>query len=249
MMGYANNSSHKMGGNQHGFFDGASSPRTMSTIASSQGGNSLYTSEDECSFNEDFDSSAMQHQQLMRTKSFRSNKTAGPQANNTWKKKVKTELCKFWLQGLPCENLKKDQGCGFAHGQEELQKKKGLSRQYLTSVCKNFLEHPSKCTYGQRCIFQHPTYDVKTRQSYTKMMQDNTRYTAMRLFQDIEGSDTVYINTYAATTPRLQAFRQICSSAKDNGEDYVDEIEEQDEEEVDDSTVLASSVISRDFFR
>jgi hypothetical protein len=68
----------------------------------------------------------------------------------------------------------------------------------------------------------------------------------MRLFQDIEGADTVYINTYAATTPRLQAFRNICSSAKDNGQDYVDEVEEED---VDDSTVLASEVISRDFFR
>ena len=78
------------------------------------------------------------------------------------------------------------------------------------------------------------------------MMQDNTRYTAMRLFQDIENADTVYINTYAATTPRLQAFRNICSSAKDNGQDYVDEVEEED---VDDSTVLASEVISRDFFR
>merc|ERR1712007_365577 len=169
------------------------------------------------------DSSAMQHQQLMRTKSFRSNKTAGPQANNTWKKKVKTELCKFWLQGLPCENLKKDQGCGFAHGQEDLQKKKGLSRQYLTSVCKNFLEHPSKCTYGQRCIFQHPTYDVKTRQNYVAMMEDNQRYTAMRLFQEIEGADVFYINTYAATTPRLNVFKGICTNARDLGEDEVQE--------------------------
>ena len=65
-----------------------------------------------------------------------------------WKRKVKTELCKFWLNGLECENQHKEQGCGFAHGQEELQKKKGLSKQYMTSVCKNFLEHPSKCTYG-----------------------------------------------------------------------------------------------------
>ena len=71
----------------------------------------------------------------------------------TWKKKVKTELCRFWLMGQECPNSKKEQGCGFAHGQDELQKKKGLSKQYLTSVCKNFLEHPSKCTYGQRCIF------------------------------------------------------------------------------------------------
>lgn len=101
---------------------------------------------------------------------------------NGWKKKVKTELCRFWLNGQACENSQKEQGCGFAHGQEELQKKKGLSRQYLTSVCKNFLEHPSKCTYGQRCIFQHPTFDVRKRQRYVDMMQDNARYTAMRLF-------------------------------------------------------------------
>merc|ERR1711953_595491 len=157
----------------------------------------------------------------------------------TWKKKVKTELCRFWLMGQECPNSKKEQGCGFAHGQDELQKKKGLSKQYLTSVCKNFMEHPSKCTYGQRCIFQHPTHDTRERQQYTDMIQDNTRYTAMRLFQDIEGSDTVYINTYAATTPRLQAFRQICSSAKDNGEDYVDEIEE----------MQGAAKFSRDLFR
>jgi len=44
------------------------------------------------------------------------------------------------------------------------------------------------------------------------MMEDNIRYTAMRLFQDIEGADVVYINTYAATTPRLSAFKRICST-------------------------------------
>jgi hypothetical protein len=34
----------------------------------------------------------------------------------------------------------------------------------------------------------------------------------MRLFQNIEGSEVIYINTYAATTPRLNVFKQICSS-------------------------------------
>ena len=37
-----------------------------------------------------------------------------------WKKKVKTELCHFWLKGQECENSSKEQGCGFAHGQDEL---------------------------------------------------------------------------------------------------------------------------------
>ena len=50
----------------------------------------------------------------------------------------------------------------------------------------------------------------------------------MRLFQDIEGSEVIYINTYAATTPRLSAFKAICSNAKDNGEDYVDPVVEED---------------------
>jgi len=55
------------------------------------------------------------------------------------------------------------------------------------------------------------------------MMKDNARYTAMRLFQEIEGAEVIYINTYAATAPRLPVFRNICSNAKDNGEDYQDE--------------------------
>jgi mRNA degradation ribonuclease J1/J2 len=44
------------------------------------------------------------------------------------------------------------------------------------------------------------------------MMEDNVRYTAMRIFQEIEGADVIYINTYAATTPRLSAFKKICSN-------------------------------------
>lgn len=42
-------------------------------------------------------------------------KPAGKMENG-WKKKVKTELCRFWLNGQDCENSQKEQGCGFAHG-------------------------------------------------------------------------------------------------------------------------------------
>ena len=55
-----------------------------------------------------------------------------------WQQKVRTELCAFWLKGIPCENQTKPAGCGFAHGEHELQQKPGLNRQYLTSVCKNY---------------------------------------------------------------------------------------------------------------
>ena len=43
----------------------------------------------------------------------------------------------------------------------------------------------------------------------------------MRLFQDIEGADVFYINTYAASTPRLPIFKGICNNAKDLGEDEL----------------------------
>lgn len=174
---------------QQAYID-SSSPITKSTNVSSQG--SHFGNDDEPIDLDGFDSPvhnqfANQRSGGYSTPSVRVNVTlsahkAAPKNENGWKKKVKTELCKFWLNGQDCENSQKEQGCGFAHGQDELQKKKGLSRQYLTSVCKNFLEHPSKCTYGQRCIFQHPTYDVRKRQSYRAMVQDNARYTAMRLF-------------------------------------------------------------------
>ena len=134
-----------------------------------------------------------------------------------WKYKVKTELCKFWLDGQNCENVNKDQGCGFAHGEHELQPKRGLNKQYLTSVCKKFIESPEKCTYGHRCIFQHPTLKVQDRQSYREMMRDNVKYTAMRMFQNIPGAETLYINTYAMNTPRMSVFRSIVS-AKDGSE-------------------------------
>lgn len=108
-------------------------------------------------------------------------------------------------------------------------------------MCKNFLDHPSKCTYGQRCIFQHPTHDVRVRQRYQDMIVDNARYTAMRIFQDIEGSEVIYINTYAATTPRLPVFKGICSSAKDAGEDMLEPAEDSDSTE--------ESPFSRELFR
>ena len=73
---------------------------------------------------------------------------------------------------------------------------------------------------------------------------DNARYTAMRLFQEIEGAEVIYINTYAATAPRLPAFRAICSNAKDNGEDHPDD----DETQYDGGVESGNSSVSHDSF-
>jgi len=72
--------------------------------------------------------------------------------------------------------------------------------------------------------------DVKERQSYSSMMEDNQRYTAMRLFQEIEGADVFYINTYAATTPRLNVFKNICNS--NTKDQYEEEVQDEDWAEV-----------------
>ena len=60
------------------------------------------------------------------------------------------------------------------------------------------------------------------------MVEDNAKYTAMRLFQEFDGADVLYINTYAATAPRLPVFRSICSNVKDSGEDHPDYEEDYD---------------------
>lgn len=160
---------------------GEATPKTCSTVGSSAG-SYCNSDEEEVAFDHIVESpfksiSKCQSIKYQKTPTLDINPFTPQKRNvkqeNSWKRKVKTELCRFWLQGLQCENQIKEQGCGFAHGQEELQKKKTLSRQYLTSVCKNFLENPSKCTYGARCIFQHPTKDVRVRQPYTDMMMDN----------------------------------------------------------------------------
>jgi hypothetical protein len=40
-------------------------------------------------------------------------------------------------------------------------------------------------------------------------MKDNVKYTAMRMFQNISGADTLYINTYALNAPRLSVFKNV----------------------------------------
>ena len=100
-------------------------PMTRSTVCSSNGG-SNYNSEDEVSFEFDGDSfsSPCKRQPSFHQSCGHNHDHSACIKNNKnengWKKKVKTELCRFWLMGMECENSKKEQGCGFAHGQDEL---------------------------------------------------------------------------------------------------------------------------------
>lgn len=113
----------------------ADAPSNKSTQLSSNGDSCNFTS-DEDDFDVDamgFESPVSRKTMSVQTPQARMNQALSPAAkNNTnvvpaqaqcqakmengWKKKVKTELCRFWLNGQACENSQKEQGCGFAHG-------------------------------------------------------------------------------------------------------------------------------------
>jgi hypothetical protein len=62
-----------------------------------------------------FDSS----QNLDKDKRKRTKKAKKTQPEE-WKRKLKTEFCRFWLKGQECENHAAGINCGFAHGEHEL---------------------------------------------------------------------------------------------------------------------------------
>lgn len=54
-----------------------------------------------------------------------------------YKKKEKTELCKFWARGNICPF---EDDCAFAHGDDELQKKTHVAKQYRMTLCKSYMQ-------------------------------------------------------------------------------------------------------------
>ena len=65
--------------------------------------------------------------------------------------------------------------------------------------------------------------NVRKRQAYTNIIEDNAKYTALRVFQDIEGADVFYVNVYAAKTPRLPVFNAICSRSSKDGKEFEED--------------------------
>ncbi len=79
-------------------------------------------------------------------KQFNSNQERDKFVKN-YQMKFKTEMCRNWELTGKC---KFQNSCSFAHGKEELMKKKHLPENYKTKLCVQF-HTTSYCPYGNRC--------------------------------------------------------------------------------------------------
>ena len=78
---------------------------------------------------------------------------------NDFRKKFKTEKCKFWEINQMCKfgdkvYLIHNNKCAFAHGNEEIKERCLVASNYKTKKCKQFFEC-GFCNYGTRCQFSH----------------------------------------------------------------------------------------------
>jgi hypothetical protein len=71
--------------------------------------------------------------------------------HSDYKKKFKTEICKFYAFNKECAFGDK---CAFAHGKIDIKHKENLNSNYKTKKCKQFYDY-GFCPYGNRCQFLH----------------------------------------------------------------------------------------------
>ena len=127
---------------------------------------------------------------------------------NDFKVKWKTEMCHYWEMNGCC---KFGDSCAFAHGYDELNKRK-MSNNYKTKPCKQFFEL-GYCSYGVRCQFSHKMLkecedeneDLRKEISYLKILSD---------FNDSSNE----ISHEVLKRPRLMTFENIASCTLDETE-------------------------------
>jgi len=125
-----------------------------------------------------------------------------------FKRKYKTELCKFYELTGTC---KYGDNCAYAHGKENLRAKVTNTTAYRTKKCIQFFEN-GYCPYGNRCQFQHQLknnivnnpYD--TEMSYKKILDIISKFENVRNVMKL------------VEKPRLSIFKEI---APDSQEDEI----------------------------
>ncbi len=122
--------------------------------------------------------------------------------NNDYKTKWKTEMCHYWEMYGTC---KFGDTCAFAHGAEELNKRK-MSSNYKTKPCKQFFELGC-CTYGVRCQFSHKLLK-ECEDKRNDEQKEEVSY--LKILLDFNNSSN-QINREILKRPRLMTFENIAS--------------------------------------
>ena len=114
--------------------------------------------------------------------------------NNDYKSKWKTEMCHYWEMYGTC---KFGSSCAFAHGAEELNKRK-MTLNYKTKLCKQFFEL-GYCTYGIRCQFSHKLLIEN---------EEDNKISYLKILNEFNNSNE--ISHEVVKRPRLMTFEDIC---------------------------------------
>jgi hypothetical protein len=128
-----------------------------------------------------------------------------------FRKKYKTEVCKYWAEYGYCEFG--DQ-CAFAHGNQEIRQKQHISSNYKTKKCNQFHE-TGYCPYGVRCQFVHslrrdcPSNSSLVRTAYLEAMENPELWFT---------HDPDCVCMQRKTRRRLPSFQQVSTSNSSNDE-------------------------------
>ena len=118
------------------------------------------------------------------------------------KTKWKTEMCHYWEMYGTC---KYGNACAFAHGAEELNKRK-MSSNYKTKPCKQFFEI-GYCTYGIRCQFSHKIKEEKE-------IDKENQISYVKILKEFNNQNNL-ISHEIIKRPRLNTFEDITKSGKE----------------------------------
>ena len=131
-----------------------------------------------------------------------------------FKKKYKTELCKYFeIKGY----CKYGDNCAYAHGKENLRLKVTNTTAYRTKKCTQFFEK-GYCPYGNRCQFAHQLESNIINNPYDKKMSYSK---ILETFSKIESLENI---NNIIKKPRLQVFKDIVNIKGDIPSRLFDDI-------------------------
>lgn len=125
-----------------------------------------------------------------------------------FRNKWKTEICHFWEMNGSC---KYGESCAFAHGFDELNKRK-MSSNYKTKPCIQFFEL-GYCSYGVRCQFSHKL--LKDAEDDNEDLRKGISY--LKILSEFNDSSNE-ISHELLKRPRLLTFENITSCTLDKTE-------------------------------